>query len=110
MDNTFGVPVTDASLGGNPLEVHGKALLHEVVAGPKLEWSWGAKVEVKNVSEKSIVLMFATLTELGRHPESGHRGGLGDGRHMSSARTGSFRILRFAPRTRSLCGIQNLES
>ena len=23
--------------------------------------------------------MFATLTELGQHPESGHRGGLGDG-------------------------------
>jgi len=52
IDNTFEVPITGTSPGGSPLEVHGKALLHEIVAGPKLEWSWGAKVGVRNISVK----------------------------------------------------------
>ncbi|HLW84483.1 MAG TPA: hypothetical protein VKR60_04655 [Candidatus Sulfotelmatobacter sp.] len=63
----------------SPLEVHGRALIHEVIAGPEIEWSWGANVVVKNISNKPITLVFATLTELGRHPESGHPAGLGDG-------------------------------
>jgi hypothetical protein len=79
IDNTFEVPITDTSTGGSPLEAHGRAFLHEVVTGPKLEWSWGAKVEVKNISDNAVTLVIATLTELGRHPKSGHRGGLGDG-------------------------------
>jgi hypothetical protein len=78
-DNTFQVPLLDTSVGANPLEVRGRVLLREVAAGPELEWSWGAKVSVKNVSDKPIALLVATLTELGRHPGSGRRGGLGDG-------------------------------
>jgi hypothetical protein len=78
-DNTIEVPLTDATRGVSPLEVHGKGLIHEVIEGPVIEWSWGANVVVKNISDKAITLVFATLTELGRHPESGHRGGLGDG-------------------------------
>jgi hypothetical protein len=78
-DKIIEVPLTDATPSGSPLEVHGKALIHEVIAGPKLEWSWGERVVVKNASDKAITLLFATLTELGRHPESGRPAGLGDG-------------------------------
>lgn len=78
-DKLIEVPITDVTAGGSPLEVHGKALIHEVITGPKLEWSWGQKVVVKNISDKAITLVFATLTELGRHPESGHPAGLGNG-------------------------------
>ena len=77
-DGVIEVPLIDATRGV-PLEVHGKALVHEVIEGPVIKWSWGANVVVKNTSDKAIALVFATLTELGRHPESGHRGGLGDG-------------------------------
>jgi hypothetical protein len=78
IDNTREVPLTDKTPSG-PLEVHGKALIHEIIAGPKLEWSWGESVVAKNVSDKAIMLVLATLTELGRHPESGHPPGLGNG-------------------------------
>src|ERR1700688_2170333 len=78
-DGIIEVPLIDATRGVSPLEVHGKAIVHEVIEGPVIKWSWGANVVVKNISDKAITLVFATLTELGRHPESGHRGGLGDG-------------------------------
>jgi len=78
-DEIIEVPLTDATHGVSPFEVHGKALIHEVISGPELQWSWGANVVVKNVSDKSITLVFATLKESGRHPESGHPGGLDDG-------------------------------
>jgi hypothetical protein len=78
-DEMIEVPLTDATRGGSPLEAHGRAMIHEIIAGPEIQWSWGENVVVKNISEKAITLVFATLTEIGRYPNSGHRSGLGGG-------------------------------
>ncbi|MGH9512723.1 MAG: hypothetical protein ACRD2U_11375 [Terriglobales bacterium] len=78
-DETLDFAINDATLGGSPLEVHGNALIHEVISGRQIESAWGANVVVRNVSSKPITLLFATLTELGRHPKGGHTGGLDDG-------------------------------
>jgi len=85
IENTFEVPITDSS-PSSPLKVHGKVLLHELVKGPSLRFAWDHRVEVKNISDKSIILLIASLKELGRYPESSgpphyrrDLGGLGGG-------------------------------
>jgi len=78
-DDAINVPLTDATVGTSPFEVHGSALIHEVVLGNQLEWSWGENVVVKNVSDKPVLLLMATLAEAGRHPARERHAALGDG-------------------------------
>jgi len=66
------VPVIDKSGAASPFQVSGRFLLQEAVHGNQLEWSWGQKVAVKNVSGKPVLLFVATLTEIGRYPKGQH--------------------------------------
>ncbi|MFZ0732475.1 MAG: hypothetical protein WAM79_09140 [Candidatus Sulfotelmatobacter sp.] len=63
----FSGPIVDKSGAGAPLEVSGTLTLQESLRANELEWSWGEKVAVKNVSEKAILLFGATITEVGRY-------------------------------------------
>jgi len=72
------VPLIDKTGAASPFEVSGSLLLQETVHGSQLEWSWGQKVAVKNVSGKAVLLFVATLTEIGRHPK-GRLAAPGDG-------------------------------
>jgi len=78
--DAFSVPIVDKSGAGTPFEVSGKLTLRESVRANELEWSWGEKVVIKNVSGMAILLFVATITEIGRHsaPVS-RRPALGDG-------------------------------
>ena len=66
------VPLIDKTGAASPFQVSGRLLLQEAVHGNQLEWSWGQKVAVKNVSGKPVLLFVATLTEIGRHPKGQH--------------------------------------
>jgi hypothetical protein len=66
------VPLIDKSGAASPFEVIGSLLLREAVHGNQLEWSWGQKVAIKNVSGKAVLLFIATLTEIGRYPKGQH--------------------------------------
>lgn len=66
------VPLNDKTGAASPFEVSGRFLLREAVHGNQLEWSWGQKVAVKNISSKPILLFVATLTEIGRYPKGQH--------------------------------------
>ncbi len=66
------VPVIDKTGAASPFQVSGRFLLQEAVHGNQLEWSWGQKVAVKNVSGKPVLLFVATLTEIGRYPKGQH--------------------------------------
>ncbi len=72
------VPLIDKTGAGSPFEVSGRLLLKEVVRANQLEWSWGQKVTVRNISGRPILLFVATLTEIGRHP-LGRKAAPGDG-------------------------------
>ena len=72
------VPLIDKTEATSPFRVSGRLLLRETVRGNQVEWSWGQKLAVKNVSDKPILLFAATLTEVGRHPR-GKYAALGDG-------------------------------
>ena len=74
----FSVPIADKSSAGAPFEVSGKLTLQESQQADKVEWSWGEKVEIKNISDKAILLFIATITEVGRHHD-GQRLAPGDG-------------------------------
>jgi hypothetical protein len=65
--NVFSVPLVDRSGAGTPFQVDGKVTLRESARGNELEWSWGEKVDVRNVSDKAVLLFVATITEGGRH-------------------------------------------
>ncbi len=67
------VPLVDKTIGHSPFEVSGRALLRERARANELEWSWGEKVMVKNISDKAILLFVASLTEFGRHTASENR-------------------------------------
>jgi hypothetical protein len=97
------VPVVDKAGAGSPLEVSGALTLQEAARGNELEWSWGEKVAVKNVSGKPILLFVAVITEIGRHsagyhaaPGDGSTYQLGEDRFFSDAliRPGESLILR----------------
>jgi hypothetical protein len=76
----FSVPIVDKSGAGTPLEVSGTLKLRESLRANELEWSWGEKVAVKNVSDKAILLFVATITEVGRRSSSnGRRAAPGSG-------------------------------
>jgi hypothetical protein len=76
----FSVPILDKSGEGTPFQVDGKLTLRESTRANELEWSWGEKVALKNVSDKAIVLFVATIAEIGRHsPPVGRHAALGDG-------------------------------
>ncbi len=66
------VPLIDRTGAASPFEVSGSLSLQESVHGNQLEWSWGQKVAVKNVSGKSVLLFVVTLTEIGRHSKGQH--------------------------------------
>jgi hypothetical protein len=66
------VPLTDLTGKGTPFLASGTALLRETVRGNQLEWSWGQRLSVKNISGKPVLLLVAALTERGRHPTDGH--------------------------------------
>jgi len=69
---TITVPLIDKTGAGSPFQVSGRFVLQESLHGNQLEWSWGQKVAVKNVSDKPIMLFVATLTEIGRYPRCQH--------------------------------------
>jgi len=74
------VPLRDKSAAGAPFQVDGKLTLVESVQANELEWSWGEKVAVKNLSDKEILLFVVTIAEGGRHPAPvGRRTAPGDG-------------------------------
>jgi len=78
--DVFSVPIVDKSDAGAPFEVSGGATLREFALSNQLDWSWGEKVAIRNISDKKILLFVATITEIGRHSvSSGHRRALGDG-------------------------------
>ncbi len=78
--DVFSGPVLDKSGAGAPFEVRGKLELRESQRGNRLEWSFGEKVAVKNVSDKPILLFVTTITEIGRHStRAGRQTALGDG-------------------------------
>jgi hypothetical protein len=66
------VPLTDKTGAASPFQVSGRFLLRETIHGNQLEWSWGQKVAVKNVSGKPVLFFAATLTEIGRYPNGQH--------------------------------------
>jgi len=69
---TVTVPLIDKTGAASPFQVSGRLLLQEAVHGNQLEWSWGQKVAVKNVSGKPVLLFVATITEVGRYPKGQH--------------------------------------
>jgi hypothetical protein len=75
---TITVPVVDKTGAASPFQVSGGSVLQETLHGNELEWSWGQRVAIKNVSSKPIVLFVATLSEIGPHPR-GLRAAPGDG-------------------------------
>ena len=80
LQQDFSVPILDKSGAGTPFQVDGKLTLRESTRANELEWSWGEKVTVKNVSDKAMVLFVATIVEIGRHsPPVGRHAALGDG-------------------------------
>lgn len=70
--NVFSVPILDTSGAGTPFQVDGKMTLRESARANQLEWSWGEKVNVKNISDKPILLFIATITESGRYSAPRH--------------------------------------
>lgn len=72
------VPLIDKTEAASPFEVSGRFLLQEAVHGNQLEWSWGQKVAIKNISGKPVLLFIVTLTETGRYPQGQHAA-TGDG-------------------------------
>src|ERR1039458_8535942 len=69
---TVSVPLTDKTAAASPFQVSGRFLLQEAVHGNQLEWSWGQKAAIKNVSSKAVLLFIATFTEIGRYPKGQH--------------------------------------
>jgi hypothetical protein len=69
---TVTVPLVDKTGPASPFQVNGKFLLQEAVHGNQLEWSWGQKVAVKNVTGTPILLFVTTLSEIGRYPKGQH--------------------------------------
>jgi hypothetical protein len=78
--DVFSVPIQTKSGADTPLQVSGKLTLQESARGNELEWSWGEKVAITNVTGKAILLFVATIAEIGRHPApAGRHAALGDG-------------------------------
>lgn len=76
----FSAPVVDKSSAGAPFEVSGNVAVRESLRANQLEWSWGERVIVENVSGKAIILFVATITEVGRYSAPvGRRVAPGDG-------------------------------
>lgn len=76
----FSVPIADKSGEGAPFEVRGNLTLRESARANELEWSWGEKVAVKNISDKAILFFVATITEIGRYSAAaGRQTAIGDG-------------------------------
>ncbi|HEY6765635.1 MAG TPA: hypothetical protein VI386_12750 [Candidatus Sulfotelmatobacter sp.] len=74
------VPLVDRTVGENPLEARGGGLLRELARANELEWSWGERVTVKNLSGNPILLYVVSITEVGRHvPPAGRHSAPGNG-------------------------------
>jgi len=69
---TITIPLIDKTGAASPFEAGGRFLLEEATHGNQLEWSWGEKVAIKNISSKPVLLFIATITEIGRYPKGQH--------------------------------------
>lgn len=69
---TIAVPLTDKTGSPSPFEVSGGFLFQDAIHGNQLEWSWGEKVSIKNISRKPALLFIATITESGPYPKGQH--------------------------------------
>jgi hypothetical protein len=75
----FNVAFVDTSATRVPFEVTIKhVVLEESVSGNQLESSWSGEIVLKNISEKEILLLIASLRLAGRHNHGSIRGP-GDG-------------------------------
>jgi len=66
------VALVDKTGVDSPFQVSGRFLLRENINGNELEWSWGQKVALTNISGKPILMFVATLGAIGRYPRGQH--------------------------------------
>jgi len=66
------VPFDNTAVSGSPIEVTGKVLVQETIAGNQVRSAWEENVTAKNISPKPILLLLGILDAIGPYSDGGY--------------------------------------